>query len=93
MPKNYIKVEGKKIKIEKLNILPKDREDLFGIAFEVSKDKSKLVSPYVAFKVCLATTKDLMKRRRLMCLEDGEVLNIEKGHELEAIVPEGKKLN
>ena len=67
MPKNYIKVDGKKIKLKTLKITEEDWAKLFDIAMDISKSKflpewkGRPISPYLAFKVCLATAKQSMK--------------------------------
>ena len=69
MPKNYIKVNGKKIKMETLKITEDDWQDLFDIAMAFSKVKSRPIKPYLAFKVCLATTKRIMREEAKKCDE------------------------
>jgi hypothetical protein len=61
MPKNYIKVDGKKIKMKTLKITEDDWTKLFDIAMAISEKKSRPIKPYLAFKVCLATAKQSMK--------------------------------
>ena len=61
MPKNYIKVNGKKIKMKTLKITEDDWADLFDISMAISEKKTRPIKPYLAFKVCLATTKQSLK--------------------------------
>ena len=61
MPKNYIKVDGKKIKMKTLKITEDDWADLFDISMAISEKKTRPIKPYLAFKVCLATTKQSLK--------------------------------
>ncbi len=61
MPKNYIKVNGKKIKMKTLRITEDDWADLFDISMAISEKKTRPIKPYLAFKVCLATTKQSLK--------------------------------
>ena len=60
MPKNYIKVDGKKIKLKTLKITEADWAKLFDIARAISEKKSRPIKPYLAFKVCLANTMQMM---------------------------------